>query len=320
VVSGAVTFSNITFVTSENTYAAIHAQGTYDQVVVEGSTFRVAGTSGVVAGPPAVSGAKVTVRNNTFSFLPFPDPVYAFGLVGVFAVGNGTVIDIIDNQVIGPMGWAAFQLQFQASGRIEGNSLTRCGGIQGCINVRYGGPRGSTITANTMSNPPGRASIVAIDVSGTGTVVTGNVVSGGFGGGDRADSAQYGYLAGIRIRGDTNLAIDGNSVSGAVRAIDAGGLGQAIQSLRDNLISTVGTAFRGTFGTNPLSRNDITDYLIPFSGTFGGGALACNWWGTAAGPQNVPAGTDSSIYTPWATGPIARGAGGVCDGSGVKIP
>jgi hypothetical protein len=75
------------------------------------------------------------------------------------------------------------------------------------------------------------------------------------------------------------------------------------------------TAFSGTFGTTTLTKNDITDYVIPFTLTFGSGALICNWWGSASGPVLVPAGASASIYSPWATAPIARNAGGACNGT-----
>jgi hypothetical protein len=43
--------------------------------------------------------------------------------------------------------------------------------------------------------------------------------------------------------------------------------------------------------------------------------VTCNWWGTAAGPLAFAAGIPTSMYVPFATAPIANGAGGLCNGS-----
>ena len=313
VASGTVRFSGLTFITTSDAYSAVYAgpppvaAATYDQVVVEGSTFMIAGTTGVFGGRSTVAGARVTVRNNTFSFLP-NSWERGFGLLAVFGAGTGAVmIDIIGNQVTGPTGWGAFQYQSGASGRIENNTATQCGRV-GCINV-IGGP-GAIVVGNTVSSAPGLGTQRGIKVGSENAVVTGNTVSGGFVGGDPTDPTSYGYTAaGISIGGGVNQTIDGNTISGAALGFEGSA---APQSVQDNVITGVLTAFSGTFGTNPLMHNDITNYVTPFTLTFGAGGLTCNWWGDTAGPQNIPVGANAATYTPWATAPIARGAGGTC--------
>ena len=249
----------------------------------------------------------MTVRNNTFSFLP-NSWGRDFGLLAVFGAGSRAVmIDIIGNQVTGPTGWGAFQYQSGASGRIENNTATQCGRV-GCINVT-GGP-GAIVVGNTVSSAPGLGTQRGIRVRSDNAIVTGNIISGGFAVGDPNDTTNYGYTAaGIHIGGGVNQTIDGNTISGAVRGLEGSA---ALQSARDNVITGVFTAFSGTFGTNPLLNNDVSNYVTPFTLTFGAGGLTCNWWGNAAGPQNIPVGANAAIYTPWATAPIARGAGGTC--------
>jgi hypothetical protein len=269
----------------------------------------IAGATGVFGGTSTVAGARVTVRNNTFSF---PGAV---GFVAVFGAGTGAVIDIIGNQVTGPMEWAAFQFQTGSSGRIENNSLRECGGRQGCINVGRGQAAveapGAIVVGNTVSSATARGTPWGIDVAGgTQGEITGNVVSGGFSGGDPADTASYGYsTVGIRIRGGTDHLVNGNTISGAAVGLE---VRVPLQSARDNVMTNVRTAFSGMLGIGPLTNNDITNYVWPFSLTFGAGGLTCNWWGDTAGPQNIPVGANAAIYTPWATAPIARGAGGTC--------
>ena len=70
--------------------------------------------------------------------------------------------------------------------------------------------------------------------------------------------------------------------------------------------------------TVDLQSNDFTGFVIPFS--FDGSdplasVLICNWWGSVAGPQNLDPTLPRSLYVPWATAPIAKGAGGLCNGT-----
>jgi len=60
-----------------------------------------------------------------------------------------------------------------------------------------------------------------------------------------------------------------------------------------------------------LNRSDVTSYVIPIAGD-GLVDLTCNWWGTLAGPLNVPVGVPAAVFTPFATTPIANNAGVTC--------
>jgi hypothetical protein len=299
VTAGTVGFQGLSLVGTSGT-ARIQAVGTYDQVLVDGSSISISGTSGVYVGGSTVPGNLVTVSNNTFTFTPG-------GLMAVFVPAGAA--DILGNTVTGPMGWGAFQHQGTGTGRIENNVATLCG-PQGCINAIGGA--GATVMGNIVSSEPGRGTSRGIRVSSAGALVTGNRVDGGFTGGDPTVAANYGYSAGgIQISGGTNQTVSVNDVSGAVLGLEGNA---SIAAATDNVITTVMTVFSGTFGTGPLTFNDVSNYVSPFTVTFGTGQLQCNWWGVATGPQNIPGGAAVTIYTPWATAPIARNAGGQCDG------
>jgi hypothetical protein len=65
-----------------------------------------------------------------------------------------------------------------------------------------------------------------------------------------------------------------------------------------------------------LNWNDITDYAQPFHGSsFWSvpGSATCNWWGSAAGPSNVPSEAPPNVYSPWAMSPIAQANPRHCD-------
>lgn len=310
VASGTVSFVGLAFQSSGN--GGVFPSGTYDQVVVDSSTFVVSGTAGVQVAPSSVGGAKVTVRNSTFSF--------SGGLMAVFASNNPVVVDIINNQVIGPSSWGAFQLQSGATGRIESNTATDCG-VVGCINVRSNAV-GVVVTGNTVSASPGIGATLGIDVGlsgSTGATVTNNTVSGGFTGGNPADPANYGYAGGaLRLTGtaDGSETVSGNTLSGAAYGIQ-GAVGGTLLSAQDNIISTVLTGFSNTVAA-PFINNDVTTYVNPFELGVPAGTLICNWWGDPNGPANVPGGADPAVFTPWATGPIAQGGGGLCNGVSVS--
>ena len=64
--------------------------------------------------------------------------------------------------------------------------------------------------------------------------------------------------------------------------------------------------------------NDFTNQLNDIFFETGGPApiLTCNWWGDAAGPQNVDPSLPTAIFSPWATAPIAGTGGSGCQPDG----
>lgn len=115
---------------------------------------------------------------------------------------------------------------------------------------------------------------------------------------------------------NTDATLTGNTFTGLAGGIELHAA--ATITGRDNSIEMVpGLAAVEIFedGFADLRFNDFTGQAVGI-GSAGDGTsvLTCNWWGDAAGPQNVDPGVPSTVYIPWATAPIANGAGGACDG------
>ena len=91
----------------------------------------------------------------------------------------------------------------------------------------------------------------------------------------------------------------------------------------DNVITgtLVGIAGVSVATTTSLSlnRSDVTSYVVPLAGD-GLVDLTCNWWGTDAGPQRVPVGVPTAVFTPFATVPIANNAGVTCGSGTIGAP
>jgi len=105
------------------------------------------------------------------------------------------------------------------------------------------------------------------------------------------------------------VSLAGNTVTNAYRGLDAGS--ETPITATHNTMRVTHTAVRGSAGV--ATENDFEDYVLPFEAV-DAARLQCNWWGSAAGPQNVPADVPSSLFTPWATTPIANAGQPACDG------
>jgi len=303
IASGTVEFRGLSF--RGGSFSTIDASGNYDQVVVDNSTFIVGSTSAIFSGNSTVPGSLVLVRNSTFSFV-------SGGLLGVFGAGAFARTDVIDNVFSGPSSWGAVQYQSGASGRVNDNTISqRC--PVNCI--RIDGIDGEVIGNTIVVDPTGPASRGIFALMGAGNTLTT-----------------------IRDNTISVLGVPGPApfTQGAIRVLSSSGVVEVTRNIvnagtelglalfgtiiaTDNVVSGAVTAISGSLSVpgSTIFNNDITGYTFPFAeGSFlAPGTLTCNWWGSAAGPQGDPFGFDPSIFTPWATAPIANGAGGLCNGS-----
>ena len=327
VASGTVAFRRLSF----TGLFMISAMGTYDQVVVDGCDFTIGPNgTGVFGGSSTVTSAKVVVMNSTFTG----------GALGVYASGDGDEVgnpivataphfDVL-NSTFHDFTFSGIQYQVGASGRISGNTVTACG-FDGCIRSRFDNQieiSGNAVTVDAdriTSNSHIRWGIAADVTVGGSLLIVGNTVTGVGGGGDPSNPASYAIqFAGIGLGqispGGTIVMLGDATVSRNIIVNADTGLSahDALITGTDNVITGTLVGIAGVSVTTTtsvsLNRSDVTSYVIPIAGV-GLVDLTCNWWGTDAGPQNVPVGVPAAVFTPFATTPIANNAGLTCGGA-----
>jgi len=233
--------------------------------------------------------------------------------------------------------FSGIQYQVGASGRISGNTVAACG-FAGCIRSRSDNQ--IEISGNAVTVDAGRITsnrhigwgIAADGVVGSSHLIVGNAITGVGGGGDPSNPASYAIqFAGIglgRIRVDPfntlpqfgNATVSGNTIVNADTGLSAH---DALITGTDNVITGTLVAIAGVSVTTTtslsLNRSDVTSYVVPMAGD-GLVDLTCNWWGTDAGPQNVPLGLPTGVFTPFATVPIANNTGVTCGSGAIGAP
>jgi len=326
--SGTVAFRRLSFTSTGTGVTSIAAFTTYDQVTVDTSTFTLGpGSQGVFGGSSTVTGAKVVVMNSSFTG----------GDLGVYASGDG---DEVGNPIVATaphfdvlnsrfhdFTFSGIQYQVGASGRISGNTVTACG-FDGCIRSRFDNQ--IEISGNAVTVDADRITFnrhirwgIAADVTvGGSLLIVGNTVTGVGGGGDPSNPASYAIqFAGIGLGqispGGTIVMLGDATVSRNIIVNADTGLSahDALITGTDNVITGTLVGIAGVSVTTTtsvsLNRSDVTSYVIPIAGD-GLVDLTCNWWGTDAGPLNVPVGVLATVFTPFATTPIANNAGVTC--------
>ena len=307
--SGTVAFRGLTFVSGGTRPFVISAQGTYDQLLVEGCDFTIDGSdgTGVFGASSAVNGARVVVNHSSFTG----------GESGVFASGvgdgAGAHFDVL-NSTFHEFTFSGIQHQAGSSGLISGNIASACG-LVGCIRTVLDGQvqvsdNSVTVEADrTIGGQHLRFGIVASTVAGGAHVITANTVTG-------VGVGPTGYAierAGIVVGGDATVSR--NIIFNADTGLSAH---DAVITGTDNVITGTLVGIAGVSVTTTtsvsLNRSDVTSYVIPITGD-GLVDLTCNWWGTDVGPQNVPVGVPAGVFTPFATAPIANNAGVTCGGA-----
>jgi hypothetical protein len=251
--------------------------------------------------------------------------------------GAGTSADIVDNRITLPVplagaassAHAVMLITAGANASVLGNAITGC--WRTCINL--GANSAATIGNNTITIPadfPGIGTAIASfpgpNPANAATVeITNNSIEALGAIGEIFDFPSYPIGTGIRIDNTIATDVSGNTIRRAAWGIQSLN-GSDIQSGRDNVIDQTLWPIRVTgyspSQTNPVEADgrmtlrfsDITSYVQSIWARPGdvSSVLTCNYWGPAGAPQQLlNPGTDPSIYTPWATGPIARtGASG----------
>ena len=307
--SGTVRITGLHFITTSGSSVVARLQ--YDQVLLDSNSYALSGgaaAAGVDLEASSVPAAKVTVRNSTFSG----------GYWGAFARGDAAM-DVF-NSTFANQVYSNIQHQYGSRGRVQYNTITECG-YQACIRglraaaleifdnniqVSLANPVQYGIEADT-----GAVAIQRNNIMGYGAQPSGETVMS-------TDSTDYPmFQAGIavgRLASAVTVAnVSNNRIQGAHRGIS---VGSGIVNGADNVIDSTMVALEIRFASNvTLGSSDILTYARPFaiSGT-AAASLICNYWGSAAGPHNPPLAVPSSFYTPWATSPVANGAGGTCYG------
>lgn len=215
-----------------------------------------------------------------------------------------------------------------ASGTVSGNDFDGCGHGQCVLAIS----RAEAVVAdNTFTIYPSHGTRFAIAVSdGTGgsqpdfasraatILATGNIIQAAPGStvADRHDDWAYAlkYGAMLAENGGT-LRAYGNRMENAATGIIvnewnqggvAGSDGGTLEG-SDNEIALVRLGL-GVWGSSRayFGSNDIVDYVhaLDEGGRDEPSDLTCNWWGSVVGPSVAPW-TDSALYTPWATSPVA---------------
>ena len=308
---GTVRISGLNF---QSPWLGIWAQGEYDQVVVDSSSFVVPlnGVGGVYATTSTVAGAKVTVHHSSFDG----------GETGTFA--HDAHVDVLFSTFANQT-FSGIQHQQNSSGLVQYNTLSNCG-PQGCIRSRF--VKSMQILDNDISATPSRRIRFGI-VADTGPVVIQrNDVIGYAAQPDpetvmSSDPFQYpitdaGIIVGLFGPGPGTATVSHNRIRGAFRGVFANS-GSVIGS--NMTMDSVGIAFAvGPNSSLTIGESDVHTYYAPFAqppvamfpSTL---ILICNYWGTTAGnPYNVPDDAGTNVFIPWATAPIANGGGGLCNG------
>ena len=135
-------------------------------------------------------------------------------------------------------------------------------------------------------------------------------------------ASSFGFVNGIRFTfgstGSSLVEISENTIQGVSEGLflfqpeglDVIGLDNVIDNVAVGIVvlGDVALSLHSSDVTN--ARDDFGgDPLDPLEE-----GLTCNWWGSAAGPQNPGAGFAAAVYTPWATAPVAGTSNEICSG------
>ncbi len=209
------------------------------------------------------------------------------------------------------------------SAQVDSNVVDTC--LDACIDV-IGGGRVAVIRGNQVSGDVTRRPHTGIHANwpvSSGTLaIERNSILGAGDPSDPQDPATYAIARGIEVisrsQGQTvpgaPVAVSANLIRNAQTGISAFQGGSIVGS--DNVAEVVFIGLNaGESGSLNIQRSDI---LYVVSAINGDGTVrvhaTCNWWGFAGGPQRWSSAVDPSSFTPWATAPIANGAGGACNG------
>jgi len=342
---GSVTFRSLAFTLLAGASSAIDLgtgqagagfpPGSWWDVLVENNTFTftVSGVGRAVrAFYTMFNHPKLTFRANSTTGGTFP-------VVTLTGMPTST-IEILSNTFTGPTGTTPALIQNENTVLVDGNHFSNCGSPPSSCLILLNVDN-ATVTNNTFVAPTGTFTRAAISVAGGGAAtITGNVITGGTLGGSISDTLSYRFRSaailvtpsGLALGSPTDISLAATAhVSASQNSIDNAGFafrivgGGATFTGTDNAVTRTlaGLLLSNTSGTPSsltITHTDFSSYFTPILGAWPVGqsntiAATCNYWGSANGPQNVALGLAASLYVPFATSPIANGAGGACNGS-----
>ena len=332
VLQGAVNFRSLSFsIPGAQTAIALGLgtgpsnQGSWWRVLVENSQFVLPGGQGrgLEVFQTAVPNPRFVFRNNQVSG----------GYIAILTQGASlsSTIEILSNSFGPGASGGGVILVNEGTIRVEDNTFT--GGACGFVCIGLTSITSGLVKQNTMTIPAGPSRDFGVAVTllsnGQSVSVLGNSIIGTGGGGPPSSPLSYavpggGVLVGSVANGVHSGTVDvsGNTISNAGAGIFIRG-GGATATGSNNVVSNVLAGLRiENTSTTPSSltigASDFTSYFTPvqFSSPAAASTLVatCNWWGNPAGPQNLEPFTPATMYVPWATAPVANGAGGPCNG------
>lgn len=314
------------------------------KLTIEGSTF----TNGVVGAFASGEETDLTLRSSTFSSHNLVAVQYQWGADGLMEGNNlsdcglsactraflGSSVDIKTNVFSDDISDSEVNGFFHhiviysgATGRVSDNLFDGCGHGQ-CVGAINGAVLDvSKNEFRIYENQKTRFVIVGSDGTGgndphgreVDITVTDNVITG-IGGNSSIDpgnpDAYAIKLGGLLIENLGKMTAHRNTIKNANMGISVLSGGFLIAG-QDNKIENVRAAVAaydlhglGASYAN-LRSNDFTGYAVAvLNDSFDPSSnLTCNWWATPAGPLNSQGALSSvSLYTPWATQPVAGSA------------
>lgn len=252
----------------------------------------------------------------------------------------GSEVDMLDNYLSDDISDAEVNGFFHhiviyagATGRVNGNLFDGCGHGQCIAGIDRAVLEVSENEFRIYEDHKTRFVIVGSDGTGgndpqgreVDITVTDNVITGigGNYGNDPGNPDAYAIkLGGLLIESYGRMEAHRNTIVNANMGISvlSGGV---LTDGKDNKIQHVRAAVAGydLWGLGQsfvsLQSNDFTGYATSIlNDSFDPNSdLTCNWWGTAAGPQNMQGAQSSGpISTPWATGSVAGSSVTSCTG------
>lgn len=319
------------------------------QLTIEESNF----TNGVAGTFSSGENTELIVRSSSFSGHESVAVQYQWGADGVVEENTmtdcgisgcaraflGSQVDMLDNYFSDDISDAEVNGFFHhiviysgATGRVSGNLFDGCGHGQCIAGINRAVLEVSDNEFRIYEEQKTRFVIVGSDGTGgqdphgreVDITVTDNVIIG-IGGNyenDPGNPDAYAIkLGGLLIENLGRMEAHRNTIVNANMGISV--LSGGVLTGQDNRIRNVRTAVAAYdlsgLGQSlaTLRSNDFTGYAASIlNDTFDPGSdLTCNWWGTAAGPQNFEGGQSSvSISTPWATESVAGSSVASCTG------
>ncbi len=229
------------------------------------------------------------------------------GVTGLRA--NQAALDVIGNNVanINTTGFKASRTAFSdlLSQTLSGEqAATDTTGGRDALQIGLGTSVGSVRTTFTQGAITVQGTLV--DPNASPTIIEDNTIISARTTNAASTAAGWMFANGISL-GDANGVTRTHVVRrNHVSDVYSGLTTSTNVDARDNWFTGGVYAFRQLASrTVTFTRNDVVGLLGSFTAPTTGGNYQCNWWGLNTGPTAPSANIASSMFTPWAAGPIA---------------